>query len=184
MLSRFFSAFRLPPDGDFFVVSTQKDLRDGMATKLSGARVLRELKDSVPPGERIFPTALFIPEDPGDHANGSVDHHHGGDFAAVKDVVSDAQFHGTEDIDHPLVESLVTAAEENESTGAAELLHQGLAKRRPLRGQQNHLAGVRALRSNGLDALDHRFHLNQHPGTATVWTIVDLVVLGIGRPIA
>lgn len=166
------------------MITAQENFGDAMAEVFRRTGVLRKLQHAIAARERILPTALFISKDTRDHADGRIDDNHRGDFPTIENEVADTQFQRPEYFDDSMVEALVATAQQDQSTVRSELFNAMLTQSLPLRCQKNDKAGDRVHGPNIMDTLDHGFDTDEHARTATVGTIIYLVMLGIDRPVA
>ena len=151
-----------------------------MPRNSAGARVLRVLQKAG--GERIVLGRLYGPDDALDQAGDRLDQHHRGQLAASEDVVADADLVRGEMPPHPLVEPLVASADEQEVVVARQLLDDRLGQPPALGRHENDGSAVVQIGggADGLDGLEQRFRLHEHPRSATEGVVVYRPVTVVG----
>src|SRR4051794_22715379 len=126
-----FSTMVAPPAGDRGVVAAEQDVGDGVPPELPGAGVLRVFQAPVG-AERLILRAGRIAQHAGDQPHHRVDDDHGRDLAPREDIVADGQQLGPQDVEDPLVEPLVPAAEQHQAPRPGQLPDPSLIEPTPL----------------------------------------------------
>lgn len=103
-----------PPAFNRLVVTRKQYLGNFQAAVLTRPSVLRVFQPTIPLGKGIVHAAFFVTEYAGRQPHYGVNHDHRADFAAVEDVIADRNFIGLKEIDHPLIETFITPAEEDQ----------------------------------------------------------------------
>src|SRR3954468_11404374 len=112
-------------------------------------------------GERFAAGALFVPEDAGNQPRDGVDHGQGGELTAGEHEVADRELL-VDVVAHPLVDSLVAAAHEDELAPLRQVLRLGLVEPLSLRAEQDG-DGARGPGAGGLDRRDQRLGVYYPP---------------------
>jgi hypothetical protein len=172
------------PLGDSGMIAAKEDLRNNISLEITGPRVLREFENAITAGKGVVPRTKFIAQDAGYHSNRCVNHNHRGNFAPVKDKISDAQFHWLKDIEHPLVKTLVTSTQQDQSGHLPELLDDRLNEPIALGCEQNYLPRSLIELLYIPNAVDNWVHHDEHTWPTTEWSIVNFMMLRIGRPLS
>jgi hypothetical protein len=166
------------------VIAAQQDFRDLVTSKLSWSGVLGKLKQPIASAEGVVNVTLFVSEDTRHEPSDRIDDYHGGDFASVQDEITNADLLRLQNVDHSLVETFVSTAEQQKPFATRKVFGHRLVESFSLRRQQDasRRAGVRGL--DGFDASNRRFHLDQHPGPAAKRFVIDRSVGCRGSPIS
>src|SRR5689334_8253698 len=101
------------PGLDLLVVAGEQHLRHLQALPLRRPRVMRVLQEARL--ETLLLQRLLGAHDTGQEANAGIDHRQSRRFAARKDDVAEADLEQPAGLDHPLIEPLVAAADQNHS---------------------------------------------------------------------
>src|SRR4051812_2420898 len=95
------------------VVAAQEDVGNALPAERARARVLGIFEAAVGP-ERLVDRALGITQDAGHQPHDGIDDDHGRDLAPRKYIVADRETLGAERVEDPLVEPLITAADQDQ----------------------------------------------------------------------
>src|SRR6185295_6491508 len=168
----------LPPAHDRGVISGQQHLGHRFAFKDRRPAVVREIEQ--PGAEAVVFNRPRQLDHPGDLPRDRLDQHHRRQFPSRQDVVADRDLLVHHRLAHPLVDPLVTPAEQDQIAPPGQFAHLRLVQPPALRRKQ-HAPGGRplgALRS--LRQLPHRADprrsRHHHPAAATVRLVVHASV--------
>src|SRR5208282_5699988 len=163
------------PAGDGGMVAACKHIGDLPAPEHPGTRVLRVFEATLGP-ERFIDSASRISQDAGHQPDNGVDHDHGRDFPPGEDEVADREQLWLEDLDDPLVESLVPAAKQDQTRLSGQIDNPALIESGSLRREDNQGARGFDPGSHGLgrghDRGSHEDHARPSPKRPVVHLLV------------
>src|SRR3979411_1089906 len=124
------------PALDLRVVTRAKYLGHGMALELRGPGVVRVLEE-VPVEGFVF-GRFFRPQHPGYQPADRIDHYHRGELAVGQHVVPNRDLLIGQVRGDPLIDALISSADQIEVIVAGKFAHQPLVEQFALRRQQDH----------------------------------------------
>ena len=113
--------------------------------------------------ETFFRGRVFRPQNAGDQAGRRLDQRHRGDFSARQHKIAERHLLQPAGLDHPFVQPLEPAAEQNNTGPRHQFTHAGLGQRRPARGQIERRPG-RAGLAGGIDGRGRHIGPHHHAG--------------------
>src|SRR6218665_3276874 len=171
------------PGGNRRVVSGEQNGRDIQPSPAGRFCVARIFQQAVFVG--FFDETIGVANDSGNKPSDRLDHGHNGNLTPIEHIVTEAdRAHPHSScvvIGHPLVDSLVPTAGEDEVLFGRELMGVGLRKDLTHgRGNDKNGGGCCEARfstgENMVQGLPPRLGLHDHPGTATVGSVVNRAV--------
>jgi hypothetical protein len=192
------------PAADGLVAAAGEDIGDGVAAEVGRTGVVGVVEDSAGGvngrgrragdvllcfdigAEALEAGGVGVAQDSREKADDGVHDDGGSELAAGEDVVADGELAVAEELIDPLVDTLVTTAEEYDARDGGKLMRDGLGEGTALGGEEDDgLLGEIAVGSGGdaevLKALEDRAGLEDHAFTAAKGTIVYGLVTVVGE---
>ena len=167
-----------PPVVHRLVVAAEQDGRHRPALPHLGAGVLGVLQKAVPVA--FFLIALLLGQHAGLQAQDAVRHHQAGQLAAGEDIIPDGDLLVGKGLDHPLVDPLVVAADQQQAVVLGQAAGMGLgvalAPGRHKHDMRGGAALLRHLPPDVPDAVGDGLGVQDHPAAAPVGVVVGLLL--------
>ena len=171
-----FEAFLMLPLSDLCVISLDKNIGNLHSAEFPWSSELRVFEEAGMT-EGIIAAAGFIMEYTRDEPDDGIDDHHGRDFPAVTNEISDGDFGWSESLSDTIIEAFVASAENEEPWFFGELFDEVLVEFPAGRRHHEQPAGFRGYGLHGFDAVEDGLTHDEHSWAASEGLVVHLLVL-------
>src|SRR5579883_2127886 len=160
-----------PPFRDLRMVAREQHIGDFHPAKLCRPRVMRILQQIF--AERLVQRTFVITQNPGQQPRHRVNDDHRRQRAIRQHVIADGQFIVRQTLADPLIESFITAADQQQMLELRQFAGNALIELPPRRRKQNH---ARLFVRQIFNSFKDRLRLQQHPRPAAERTVIHRLV--------